>query len=438
MDIVTTHIHFFVVTLGILCLYLYLLLHYRYYRRIIHSIPTRILVNGIRGKTRVTSLVTSILQGAGYKTMGKVSGTHSFIHLPDGSTEDVARRGRPNIAENIEMVNRYRNGGLDAIVFETMAINPRLQRITAEKMIHPTITIITNVRKDHEEAMGIGLKRIAESFVTTIPEKGVLITGETNEEIIKILKDAADKKKTKFIRIKPDAIPLDYHLRFGYVIFRDNLAIALEVAKLLNIKENSAKQSMLMTHIDGGELIVKEKSFKGRDLIFVNLFAINDEESMLQALKSLKPERRAWAERRKATDPVEWKERRSGVDRRQVLDPVRKRCTMLDENIPVVGILNNRHDRRFRSVQFADIITKKINFQKIVTIGQGDTLAVKHMIKNGYNPNDILVCGDGQRLSTEEILSLVTAQIGNPKILLVGLGNILTEQAQDLINFFRG
>ena len=39
----------------------------------INKIPLRILVNGIRGKSTVTRLITGILKEAGYKEIGRAS-----------------------------------------------------------------------------------------------------------------------------------------------------------------------------------------------------------------------------------------------------------------------------------------------------------------------------------------------------------------------------
>jgi len=39
------------------------------------SIPVRVNVNGIRGKSTVTRLITGVIQEAKYKTVGKTTGT---------------------------------------------------------------------------------------------------------------------------------------------------------------------------------------------------------------------------------------------------------------------------------------------------------------------------------------------------------------------------
>ena len=40
-------------------------------KRNVEKIPIRVNINGIRGKSTVTRLITSILTEAGYKTVGK-------------------------------------------------------------------------------------------------------------------------------------------------------------------------------------------------------------------------------------------------------------------------------------------------------------------------------------------------------------------------------
>ena len=44
-------------------------------KRNVEKIPIRVNINGIRGKSTVTRLITSILTEAGYKTVGKTTGT---------------------------------------------------------------------------------------------------------------------------------------------------------------------------------------------------------------------------------------------------------------------------------------------------------------------------------------------------------------------------
>ncbi|MFB4164041.1 poly-gamma-glutamate synthase PgsB, partial [Alteribacillus sp. JSM 102045] len=53
------------------------ILEYRLHNKNINAIPVRININGIRGKSTVTRLVTGVLTQAGYKTVGKTTGTQA-------------------------------------------------------------------------------------------------------------------------------------------------------------------------------------------------------------------------------------------------------------------------------------------------------------------------------------------------------------------------
>ena len=46
-------------------------------KRNVKKIPIRVNINGIRGKSTVTRLITGILTEAGYKTVGKTTGTEA-------------------------------------------------------------------------------------------------------------------------------------------------------------------------------------------------------------------------------------------------------------------------------------------------------------------------------------------------------------------------
>src|SRR6185295_12107842 len=77
----------------------------RRHQRNLDSIPTRILVNGIRGKSSVTRLCAGALRGSGLTVVAKTTGSAArFIH-PDASEEPVHRKfDIANIVEQIGIV----------------------------------------------------------------------------------------------------------------------------------------------------------------------------------------------------------------------------------------------------------------------------------------------------------------------------------------------
>src|SRR5919197_1877283 len=95
----------------------------RRHRANLERIPTRILVNGIRGKSSITRLCAGALRGGGLVTVAKTTGTAArFIH-PDGSEEPVYRKfGIANVIEQVGIVRRASAYRPDALVVECMAV----------------------------------------------------------------------------------------------------------------------------------------------------------------------------------------------------------------------------------------------------------------------------------------------------------------------------
>ncbi|SFJ77962.1 poly-gamma-glutamate synthase PgsB/CapB [Halobacillus dabanensis] len=94
--------------------------------RRLKKIPTRILVNGIRGKSTVTRLVMGILKQDGRKVIGKTTGTSARMFYWDKEEEDPIIRGLqgPNINEQMKITDKVVKRRADAFVSECMAVNP--------------------------------------------------------------------------------------------------------------------------------------------------------------------------------------------------------------------------------------------------------------------------------------------------------------------------
>ena len=61
-------------------------------KRNVEKIPIRVNINGIRGKSTVTRLITSILTEAGYRTIGKTTGTAARMIYWFQDDEDIIVR----------------------------------------------------------------------------------------------------------------------------------------------------------------------------------------------------------------------------------------------------------------------------------------------------------------------------------------------------------
>ncbi|MEC3977582.1 poly-gamma-glutamate synthase PgsB [Amycolatopsis sp. H20-H5] len=258
----------------------------RHYAKL-HSIPTRVLVNGIRGKSSITRLCAGALRGGGLVTTAKTTGTAArFIH-PDGTEEPVYRKFEiANVVEQIGIVRRAAAYRPDALVIECMAVMPDLQEINQSKLIQSTIGVLCNVREDHLAEMGPTLDDVARSLSRSMPIGGICLTAERDR--LAILREEAAKRNCELISVDPEAISDEEMRGFSWITFKENVAIALAVAELLNVNRASALQGMWDAPPDPGVLRVHHYRAGRRQLRFANVFAANDPESTLMNIDQLR------------------------------------------------------------------------------------------------------------------------------------------------------
>ncbi|WP_317620046.1 poly-gamma-glutamate synthase PgsB [Streptomyces sp. CBMA156] len=253
----------------------------------LEQIPTRVLVNGIRGKSSITRLCAGALRGGGLVTVAKTTGTAArFIH-PDATEEPVYRKfGIANVVEQIGIVRRAATYRPDALVIECMAVMPALQEVNQTKLIQSTIGVLCNVREDHLAEMGPTLDDVARSLSRSMPVGGVCVTAE--QERVHILREEAARRDCRLIVVDPESVT-DEELRgFSWFTFKENVAIALAVAELLGVERQTALQGMWAAPPDPGVLSVERyRTADGKRLRFANVFAANDPESTLMNVRQL-------------------------------------------------------------------------------------------------------------------------------------------------------
>lgn len=254
----------------------------------VNSIPVRINVNGIRGKSTVTRLVTSILNEAGYKTMGKTTGTAARKIFPYRHEElPIERKPQgANIKEQVETIKEAAKFDVDALVCECMAVKPEYQEIYQHEMFRGNIYVIVNVLEDHLDQMGPTTKEVAYTFAKSIPYNGYLIT--VPSPYTDYFQRIADERNTQMILADNSEIKPGYLDQFDYVLFPDNVSLALAVAKTLNISEEVAYRGMLQGQPDPGALKVKHIKNSKVDFTFVNAFAANEPASSLNIWQYIK------------------------------------------------------------------------------------------------------------------------------------------------------
>ncbi|AEN91022.1 MULTISPECIES: poly-gamma-glutamate synthase PgsB [Priestia] len=372
--------------LSIVLICLFLVFAYGAWEQVKHqknidSIPVRININGIRGKSTVTRLITGIVTEAGYKTIGKTTGTSArMIYWFTDEEKPIVRRPEgPNIGEQRRVVKEAAKLEAEALVSECMAVNPDYQITFQEKMLQANIGVIVNVLEDHMDVMGPTLDEVAEAFLPTIPYKGHLIT--IDGPYLEYFKTAAAKRRTKVIVADNSKVTDEFLRKFDYMVFPDNASLALAVAEALDIPEEVAFRGMLNAHPDPGAMRITQFGDPKAPAFLVNGFAANDAASTL----------RIW-------------ERVGEVG--------------YSVDSPIV-IMNCRPDRVDRTEQFARDVLPYINTDILVLIGE-TTSPIMDAYNEGIIPAKEIWNLEGH--STEEIINKLRPELHNRMI--YGVGNI--------------
>ena len=246
--------------------------------------------------------------------------------------------------------------------------------------------------------MGQTLPEIAVSLLNTCPRNGVLITSEADPEILTIMEKTASSLGTELVAVSTTDVTAEDMRGFRHIEFEENVAIGLEVARQLGIPRKTAMAGMWSAAPDPGVLRVESVEVGEVSVTWANMFAVNDRESTVAVMKRVE---------RFAT-----------------------------EDTVTVAILNNRLDRQARALQFADIAARDLQVDKIVTFGAYERIVTDRLTANGYPAANILNLGDERNPTWEEIVQEMIIDHRSPHVLIAGMVNIHTHQAEALLDFF--
>jgi gamma-polyglutamate synthase len=366
--------------LSFLCLILvYLIAERILHRRRLKRIPLRIHVNGTRGKSNVTRLIAAALRRSGVRTLAKTTGTLPKLILPDGSEEIIRRRSPANILEQMAVVKRAERLKAQALVVECMALEPALQFVSETAMIRSTLGVITNVRPDHHEVMGKSLDDVAEALSQSIPEGGVLVTGD--RRYYPLFSDVAAARGARVV-LAGNPGPVGESARQDIHLFRENIEIVKSVCTLLDIDPSVVSGDLDEAAIAGEGAGIFRIRIGERKVCFVDAFAANDvcSTGMIQE--------RAFVQ---------------GV------------CPS-----PFIALFNNRLDRPLRMKSFADNLLAGTLYDYVAVTGEGRHLAQRYLRRK--NPGRKII--DLPDLPPKELLEGLLERIGcTMECTVVGMGN---------------
>lgn len=350
-------------------------------QRYVNSFKIRVNVNGIRGKSTVTRLITSVIAEAGYKTMGKTTGTEARIIYPEENDEEPIKRRMEgaNISEQLRTIKKAAKYGAEALVCECMAVNPDYQSVFQRKMIQANIGVIVNVLEDHLDVMGPTLDQIAEAFTETIPYNGYLIT--IDGPYVDYYKNIAKSRNTKVIVADNSKISEEYLSQFDYVVFPDNASLALAVGEAIGIDTEVALKGMLKANPDPGALKTTEFWNNETSNVFVNGFAANDAASTLKIWERI--------------------------------------CNLGYSTENTILVINCRDDRVDRTEQFAKDVLPYIKAMTVVAIGKS-TGPISKAYKEGKIDAEKYL--NLEELNVEKVMDKMKPIMVNS--IVFGMGNI--------------
>ncbi len=364
-------------TLG--CL-LYGLLEYHAHQRNLRAIPIRVHVNGTRGKSSVTRLIAAALRAGGFRTYAKVTGTLPRIIDDKGLEIPILRPHGANIIEQVKIVRYMRKRKPDAIVVECMAVLPEYQWISEHKIVRSTLSVITNSRPDHLREMGPSLENVTRSLLNTLPDNGVAFTAEN--KMFPLMEAEAKKCGVPITQVEETMVPEAAMRHFDHLEHRENVALALAVARHLKIPDDKALRGMYASHPDTGALRLYPVREHGKEVRFINALAANDPESTLTI----------------------WE----------------KVLTIYPDPGTVVIMLNTRADRFDRSLQLLEMIGASIQYNYFVSIGEKNRMLAQYYNRYKIAPQQTVELG----LTTREVIYHKVMDLIPAHGMILAIGNM--------------
>ena len=347
------------------------------HKKRINKIPIRININGIRGKSTITRLIYGILREDNYKVIGKTTGTDArMLYWFDEEEYPVVRKPQgPNIGEQKDILQNVNDNGGEAIVNECMAVNPDYQIIFQNQLLKANIGVIVNVMEDHMETLGPTLDEVAEAFTATIPYNGKLIV--MKDDYTDFFKKEADKRNTETIVVDRDEVEESLLREFDYIVFPDNVAIAVGVAEAVGANTDTALKGMLNASPDSGAVHIHYYHKNDTKNIFVNAFAANEPQSTKAILQKV----------------IDYKY------------PFEKK----------VIILNCRGDRLDRTKLFAENFITEVDYDTLICVGKSTQLVTEVMKSQ---PDKKYLNFEGKPF--EEVEKAIYAESENALVFCVG------------------
>lgn len=310
-----------------------------------NQIELRVFVTGSRGKSGTVRLVHAILANNGIPTYAKVTGTVAEEINTAGIVSETRRLGTISANEMIDVFRRARADGAKAAVMECMAVAPKLITFVQNRVIQAPIVVIPTIRLDHLEDEGDTIPGIAKAIVSGLQRVQTLVTGETNEEALHVMRTWAKRHQVNLIEAvaSPDDPVIAGH-------HPTNVAVAIAVAASMGIERTFAVRGIENVSVEPDAETSWVLDVQGVNITLSDVGGANDPQSGGEAAA------RAMAE--------------------------------ADGNA-FVPILVNRWDRPLRALAFANALKPDPRITTVGIIGTALPQTRRALRRAGFRPDQI-------------------------------------------------
>jgi len=354
-----------------------------------NAIPLRITVTGTRGKTSIVSLLASVLRESGQSVLAKTTGSEVSLILPDGSLEEIRRRGQPSILEQKVLMHRGAELGVDTVVAEIMSIHAENHLAETHHLLRPHVVLVTNFRVDHTAAVGDTREDVAAVLALDVPDEARVFVPEV--ECLPTFRALAEEGGANLTEVPAGtaASMLEEGEGSGLADFGDNLDLVVAAARSLGVGDEAIRRGMRGAMQDIGAVgLWRYQGESSRPPTFlVSAFAANDPESTLLVYDRVM----------------------------ETLEAGPDRC---------VGLMSLRADRGDRSLQWADALAGGLlsRFSRLCVTGlhaQAFKRRVRRLVGGDASSIRVLRSAPARDL-TESVLSGIRDSGG----VVFGFGNI--------------
>jgi dihydrofolate synthase / folylpolyglutamate synthase len=263
-------------------------------------------VAGTNGKGSVCAMLDSILQQSNYK-VGKYTSPHLVrfneritVSGKEISNEDVLRltqKIKKGVEENtidttffefttVMAFLYFQENNVDFAVIET-GMGGRLDATNIIKKENCKAVVITKIAQDHGEVLGNNLKKITWEKASIIKSGMPVFTTESNgnnkyRSVLEVIQKEASEKQAELIITSPSKHATNLPGSFQ----KENVGLAVSVARHLKIAEETLKEGLLNVHWPGRLQLVKQEN--QADLLLDAGHNPNALQQTIQYMKELK------------------------------------------------------------------------------------------------------------------------------------------------------